>query len=766
MYQLDTSGEYVENDGTEQVACPDGDRRHRLDAACASAVRGRRADRVKAVRDLGLRSRDGAQRGPPYWAARLTPARIRAGRRRRDPVVGRKAARWHARIGGHPPGASAPRPAARRPRRAAAPPKRRFFDYPRSGYEGLHRWLPSWRFVLGTILAVGFLGAGAVVAAYANTTIPDPADDTKAQTTTVYYANNADGSPGAVMGTFAAQKRTDRRLRHAARVRRPGRRRRRGQDVLHQQQRHLDHRHGPRAAQQPARRRDAGWVDPHAAVRRAVLRRQDDDRLRRQVQGDAPGDQDRPGRSPSPRSWSGYLNTIYFGRDSYGIQAAAQAYFGVDAADLTVEQAALLAGIIPSPNNWDPADEPREGRGALEHRARLHGGGGLAHRRRARADGLPADDRATSGPNTMARHQRLPARDGARRARARRRSSSPTTRSTAGGLTVVTTIQQPLQAAAVDQVDAFLRRHARRAGRRGARTRAPACRSARSTRKDGAIVALYGGAGLPRPTRRTPSPTTTSRPGSTFKPFTLIAALEQGVAPRPRGSTATSPQDVRLGRSETVNNFGSESVRQHRPGRGDRGVGEHRLRPAQPAGRPGEDGRGRGEARRASPTPVDTNRRQRARHRRPCSPIDMAGAYATIASRRHPGRPVHRPRRSPTRDGLGRVRAHGPDGAGVRAGRDRRRDLRDDPGGREGLRQDVDQAARPPDRRQDRDDAGQQVGLVRRLHPEHRHRGVAQPDRRGRQGAGDHHAVRQAESGDAQGRHRRHLAGVPVGSRT
>ena len=55
-----------------------------------------------------------------------------------------------------------------------------------------------------------------------------------------------------------------------------------------------------------------------------------------------------------------YLNSIYYGRDSYGIQAAAQAYFGVDASALTVEQAALLAGIIPSPNNWDPAVSPNK----------------------------------------------------------------------------------------------------------------------------------------------------------------------------------------------------------------------------------------------------------------------------------------------------------------------------------------------------------------------------------------------------------------------
>ncbi|MFD0704373.1 transglycosylase domain-containing protein [Alloscardovia venturai] len=51
----------------------------------------------------------------------------------------------------------------------------------------------------------------------------------------------------------------------------------------------------------------------------------------------------------------GYMNTIYFGRGAYGIQAAAHAYFNKDAKDLTVSEAALLAGIIPAPSAWDPA---------------------------------------------------------------------------------------------------------------------------------------------------------------------------------------------------------------------------------------------------------------------------------------------------------------------------------------------------------------------------------------------------------------------------
>lgn len=55
-----------------------------------------------------------------------------------------------------------------------------------------------------------------------------------------------------------------------------------------------------------------------------------------------------------------YMNTIYLGRGAYGIQAAAKAYFGVEAKDLTLSQAAMLAGIIPAPSSWDPAIMPKE----------------------------------------------------------------------------------------------------------------------------------------------------------------------------------------------------------------------------------------------------------------------------------------------------------------------------------------------------------------------------------------------------------------------
>ena len=53
-----------------------------------------------------------------------------------------------------------------------------------------------------------------------------------------------------------------------------------------------------------------------------------------------------------------YMNTIYFGRGAYGIDAAAQAYFGHGANQLTLSESALLAAVIPAPSAWDPAVNP------------------------------------------------------------------------------------------------------------------------------------------------------------------------------------------------------------------------------------------------------------------------------------------------------------------------------------------------------------------------------------------------------------------------
>jgi len=53
-----------------------------------------------------------------------------------------------------------------------------------------------------------------------------------------------------------------------------------------------------------------------------------------------------------------YLNTVYFGRHAYGVEAAARAYYGTDVQDLDLNQAAFLAGLIRAPELADPQKDP------------------------------------------------------------------------------------------------------------------------------------------------------------------------------------------------------------------------------------------------------------------------------------------------------------------------------------------------------------------------------------------------------------------------
>jgi penicillin-binding protein 1A len=54
-----------------------------------------------------------------------------------------------------------------------------------------------------------------------------------------------------------------------------------------------------------------------------------------------------------------YLNTVFYGQQAYGVQAAAQTYFSTTAAHLTLPQAALIAGLPQAPTLYDPLRDPR-----------------------------------------------------------------------------------------------------------------------------------------------------------------------------------------------------------------------------------------------------------------------------------------------------------------------------------------------------------------------------------------------------------------------
>ncbi|MCH7788076.1 MAG: transglycosylase domain-containing protein [Acidobacteria bacterium] len=55
-----------------------------------------------------------------------------------------------------------------------------------------------------------------------------------------------------------------------------------------------------------------------------------------------------------------YLNTIFFGSNAYGVQAASQEYFGKDVEDITLPEAALIAGLIQRPSGFNPYDFPED----------------------------------------------------------------------------------------------------------------------------------------------------------------------------------------------------------------------------------------------------------------------------------------------------------------------------------------------------------------------------------------------------------------------
>src|SRR5690625_3677389 len=55
-----------------------------------------------------------------------------------------------------------------------------------------------------------------------------------------------------------------------------------------------------------------------------------------------------------------YLNVVYFGQGQYGLEAAANKYFYKSVDELTVEEGALLAGLVKAPNSYSPIDHPEK----------------------------------------------------------------------------------------------------------------------------------------------------------------------------------------------------------------------------------------------------------------------------------------------------------------------------------------------------------------------------------------------------------------------
>lgn len=209
-----------------------------------------------------------------------------------------------------------------------------------------------------------------------------------------------------------------------------------------------------------------------------------------------------------------YLNTVYFGRNAYGLQAASLAYFDKNVEDLTVEEGAMLAGIIQAPSNWDPAVDAEQSEQRWNYVL-----DGLVE-----MDALPAEDRAgmefphTVEPSSVSAYTEATGANGhiknqviAELEEVGISEDDVNTR----GLRITTTIDPTVQNASVDAVDANL---------------APLQEDARAAAvtidpSTGAVRGYYGG-NEAEGWDYANGPTET---GSTFKVMALAAALQQGI---------------------------------------------------------------------------------------------------------------------------------------------------------------------------------------------------------------------------------------------
>jgi len=242
-----------------------------------------------------------------------------------------------------------------------------------------------------------------------------------------------------------------------------------------------------------------------------------------------------------------YLNTIYFGRGSYGVMTASQQYFNRNVDQLTNAQAAVIASILRSPGLYDPAFK----KGNLERlQARFEyvktgmiDAGWLDKDAAAKMKFPTVAPRSTSGQLSGPKGHIIEAVT-----KELSKLGFSQDQLLVGGLVIKTTLDQKAQQSAVDAVNKFYPAKAPENLHIGLVAIRPGT---------GEIVALYGGRDY---LQRQLSDATQSiaLAGSTFKPFAIIAGLEQGI-PLSSMWNGDSPQTFDdAGKPYIVSNYGDE----------------------------------------------------------------------------------------------------------------------------------------------------------------------------------------------------------------
>lgn len=389
--------------------------------------------------------------------------------------------------------------------------------YPRPGRTGWRRWIPSWRQVLGGFLASLGLSLLLLAAAYAATDIPEDLNAYATQQDNVYLW--ADGTPMASTGWVQRQAVPLDEVPESVR-----------QAVL-------------------AAENESFYRDPGISVKgitRAVFRTLG--------QGDTEGgstitqqyvknvylNQDRTfrrkfteamialkldNRMSKDEILESYLNTSWFGRGTYGIQRAAQAYYGKDVGRLDASEAAFLAALLKGAGLFDPALGKANRARAVERWSwildRMVATGHLSSRERATYEKFPEPLKRNPLYDTGEQSEYLVELATTYAKKAAHLSDRDFD---LGGYQIHTTFDKHREARLTDAVTKA-REQARKDTPKAARA---AHYGAASIAADGRILAVHGGPDHRRQGYNESNAATVPA-GSAFLPFVYAAALEHGV---------------------------------------------------------------------------------------------------------------------------------------------------------------------------------------------------------------------------------------------
>jgi penicillin-binding protein 1A len=206
-----------------------------------------------------------------------------------------------------------------------------------------------------------------------------------------------------------------------------------------------------------------------------------------------------------------YLNLVYFGEGSYGVESAAMRYFGKHSVDLTLSESALLAGIIQSPARYSPSSDleaARQRRDVVLSKMRSQGLISAPEEREAVAEDIvlvePSEAPSIAPYFVEYVKQALIDRFGSEMV-------------FQGGLRVYTTLEPAMQKRAEKAVSANL-----------PDAKDPDVAIACVDHTNGEILAMVGGRDFKKD-KFNLAVQGRRQPGSAFKPFVLVTALAEGV---------------------------------------------------------------------------------------------------------------------------------------------------------------------------------------------------------------------------------------------